>query len=71
MSATKTRTEILAAVLAAFAGMAGNLTEQEWNTGIAIVEGEFDSDLGAVAAYLRAEMKACESKCRSAEQVSS
>lgn len=68
MSATKSRTEILTAILAAFAGMTGNLSEQEWNTGIAIVETEFDSDLDAVAAHLRAEMKACESKCRAAEK---
>jgi hypothetical protein len=67
MSATKSRTEILTAVLAAFAGMTGNLTEQEWNTGIAIVEGEFDSDLDAVAAYLRSEQRACETVCRVSE----
>lgn len=62
------RIEILVSVLAAFSGMKGNLSEQEWNYGIAIVENEFGSDLDAVAAYLKTEMKACESKCRAAEK---
>ena len=64
----KTRTEILAAVLAAFAGMPGNLSETEWERGIAIVEGEFDCDLDAVAAALRAELAACALACRVAEK---
>lgn len=59
----KRRTEILAAVLAAFSGIQGNLTEQEWEYGIAVVEGEFDSDLDAVAAALKAEMRACSLAC--------
>lgn len=62
------RIEILVSVLAAFSGMKGNLTEQEWDFGIAIVENEFASDLDAVAAYLKSEMKACETKCRAAEK---
>lgn len=64
----KRRTEILAAVPAAFAGMPGNLTEGEWNEGIAIVEGEFDCDLDAVAASLRSELTACALACRVAEK---
>lgn len=64
----KRRPEILAAVLAAFAGMPGNLSETEWEQGIAIVEGEFDCDLDAVAAALRAELAACALACRVAEK---
>lgn len=63
----KRRTEILAAVLAAFSGIQGNLTEQEWDLGIAIVETEFDSDLDAVAAALKSELAACSLACRVVE----
>lgn len=34
------------------------MTEADWNRGIAIVEDEFGSDLGAVRAYLRRELAA-------------
>ena len=57
------RTEILAAVLAAFSGMQGNLTEAEWTYGIGVVETEFDGDLQAVERALRAEMTACALAC--------
>lgn len=57
------RTEILAAVLAAFSGMQGNLTEAEADYGIGIVETEFDGDLQVVERALRAEMKACALAC--------
>lgn len=65
----KRRTEILAAVLAAFSGMTGRLTEAEWNYGIAIVESEFDCDLNAVAAALKSEMRACALACSVVEVV--
>ena len=64
---TKRRTEILAACLAAFAGIRGSLTEQEWDYGMAIVETEYGCDLGAVAASLRSEMAACALACRVVE----
>ena len=64
----KRRTEILAAVLAAFSGIQGNLTEAEWDAGISIVETEFNSDLDAVAAHLKAELTACSLVCRVSEK---
>ena len=64
------RTEILAAVLAAFSGMQGNLTEAEADYGIGVVETEFDGDLNAVAAALRAEMAACALACSVMEKAS-
>lgn len=68
MKTTRARTEILAAILAAFAGIQGNLSEEEWNLGMDIVESEFDSDLDAVAAALRAELAACSLACRIQEK---
>lgn len=62
------RAALLATILAAFSGIKGNLTEQQWNEGMAIVEGEFDSDLDAVAAYLKAEAAACALVCRVQEK---
>lgn len=62
------RNELLAVILAAFSGIQGNLSEKLWNEGIAIVETEFDSDLDAVAAYLKGELNECESNCRAAEK---
>ena len=64
----KRRTEILAAVLAAFSGIQGNLTEKEWAYGIGIVETEFNSDLDAVAAALKSELAACALACRVSEK---
>jgi hypothetical protein len=62
------RIEILAAILAAFSGISGNLSEKEWNYGIAIVETEFDSDLDRVAAYLKSEARACAFVCSLSEK---
>ena len=64
----KRRTEILAAVLAAFSGIQGNLTEKEWAYGIGIVETEFNSDLDAVAAALKSELAFCSLACRLTEK---
>ena len=41
------RTKLLVTVLLAFAGIKGNLTEAQWNEGIAIIENEYDGDLEA------------------------
>jgi len=62
------RVALLAAVLAAFQGIKGHLTAEQWEQGIAIVEGEFDSDLDAVAAYLKSEATACALVCRIQEK---
>ena len=59
----KTRTEILVAVLAAYQGIAGDLTEEEAERGFAIVENEFDCDLDAVAAHLRSQERALSLAC--------
>lgn len=64
----RSRTDILIAVLAAFSGIRGNLTEREWAYGIAIVEDEYGCDLEAVERDLRAEMAACSLACRIAEK---
>ncbi len=61
------RTAILAACLAAFAGINGNLTEAEVDYGMAVIENEYNCDLDAVAAALRAEMAACALACRVVE----
>jgi hypothetical protein len=68
MTTRRPRTEILAAVLAAFSGIQGNLTEREWNYGIAVVETEFDGDLQAVERALREELAACALACRVTEK---
>jgi hypothetical protein len=68
MTTRRPHIEILAAVLAAFSGIQGNLTLGEWNYGIAIVEVEFDGDLKAVERALRAEMAACALACRVTEK---
>lgn len=62
------RTEILAACLAAFSGILGNLTAAEVDYGMAIIETEYDGDLDAVAAALKAEMAACALACRVSEK---
>lgn len=62
------RTEILAGIIAAFAGIRGNMTDAEWSYGIAIVEDEFACDLDAVAAHLKAELAACALAVRAAEK---
>lgn len=61
------RTEILAACLAAFSGITGNLSAAEVDYGMALIEDEYDGDLDAVAAALRAEMAACALACRMVE----
>lgn len=62
------RINLLAAVLAAFNGIKGNMSEAEWEQGVAIVENEFDCDLDAVALYLRSELAACELVCKLSEK---
>ncbi len=61
------RTEILAALLAAFSGITGSLSEAEVDYGMAVIETEYGCDLDAVAAALRAELAACSLACRAVE----
>lgn len=68
MSRTKSRTAILVTLLGAFSGIKGDLTEEEADLGLAIIENEYQGDLDAVAAALKAEMKACELACRVSEK---
>ena len=62
------RTELLIAILAAFQGIKGNLTEKQADAAIAIVEEDFGGDLDKVAAHLRSEATVLELACKAAEQ---
>jgi hypothetical protein len=50
--------EILARILAAFAGVRGDLTESEVDAGMAIIRDEYDCDLKAVERDLCADLSA-------------
>lgn len=52
----KSRTAILVTLLAAFGGAKGDLTEQEADFGLAIIENEYQGDLEAVRAAVDADL---------------
>jgi hypothetical protein len=58
MSRTKSRTAILVTLLGAFSGIKGDLTEEEADYGLAIIENEYQGDLDAVKAALDADLNA-------------
>ena len=61
------RTELLIAILAAFQGIRGNLTEAQADKAIAIVEHEFGGDLEAVKKHLAKEAAMMSLVCRAVE----
>jgi hypothetical protein len=66
------RIEILAAVLLAFSTGCvdgAGLTAAQWEWAEQEIEGRFGGDFDKLAEYLKAEMRACEAKCRAAEKV--
>lgn len=67
----RTRTEILAAVLLAFSSGCvdgAGLTVAEWDWAEVEIETRYAGDFDAVAADLKAEMKACALACRVQEK---
>lgn len=64
----RNRTAILMTLLAAFSGIRGNLSEQEADYGMRIIETEYDGDLDALKRDLQAEMTACSLACRVSEK---